>query len=135
MTTNTALITDALGEIGAVADGQTASASQLADGLKALNRMMAIWTEDDMDIGWFPQDTGSDTAPVPIWAEEAVQANLGIKLASLFRISVTNELIDKAVTGKSFVAKKCINHKLEGVDMDHLPYGGGKFYDIDTDTF
>jgi len=135
MPTNTALITDSLGEIGAVADGQTASASDLADGLKALNRMMAIWTEDSMDIGWFPQDTGSDTIPIPVWAEEAVQANLGLKLCSLYRITPTNDLINKAVEGIEFVAKKVINHNLEGVDMDHMPYGVYPRWNVDTDNF
>lgn len=135
MPTNTVIITDSLQEIGAVADGQTATASQLADGLTTLNRMMAIWTEDDMDVGWFPQDTGSDTIPIPTWAEEAVQANLGINLCSLFRITATPELIIRASEGRDFIAKKVINHNLEGADMDHIPYGVYPRWNVDTDNF
>ena len=57
MPTNTSLITDALKAAAIIADGQTASASELADGLTALNRMMAVWAQDGKDIGYFPQDT------------------------------------------------------------------------------
>ena len=123
MPTNTALITSSLNEIGAVADGQPASSSQLSDGLTTLNRMMAVWTENDMDLGWFAQDTGADTMPIPIWAEEAVQANLSLRLCSDYRIDPKPELIIKAGDGASFVAKKVINHNLKGLDMDHMPLG------------
>ena len=135
MPTNTKIITDALMEIAVVADGQTASASELADGLTELNQMMAVWTIDDKNIGYFPQDTGSDTCPIPIWAEQAVKTNLAVNLAAIFRVPVSPETLVRAGNGLTFVAKKCINAKLEGVDNDHMPYGAPSTrWDISTDS-
>ena len=135
MPTNTKIITDALQEIAIVADGQTASASELADGLTELNQMMAEWSIDDMDVGYFPQDTGSDTCPVPIWAERGVKANLAVALAASYRVSVSAETAFKATDSLSFIAKTCINNKVEGVDNDHMPQGtASSRWNITTDS-
>lgn len=136
MPTNTVMITDALLDIAIVADGQTASASQISDGLKSLNQMMATWAVSDMDIGYFPQDTASDDCPIPTWSEEAVRANLGVALASAYRVPVSLEIAQKATTGASTVARMVINNKLEGVDNDHMPQGASNNrWNIDTDNF
>ena len=136
MPTNNAMINDALSEIQIAPEGVTANATQLADGLTELNRMMAEWTENDMDVGYFPQDTGTDSIPVPTWAERAVQANLAANLASFYRIPITIDLAQKASDSAAFVAKKCINSNLKGVDMDHLPIGSGSYstHNIENDT-
>lgn len=130
MPTNTEIITDALQAGAIIADGQTASASELADGLTALNRMMQVWTQDDMDVGFFPQDTASDTCPIPTWAEEAVQDNLTVRLCKVFRVPVSPEVAVRASEGVSFVAKMVINEKLEGANMNHMPLGGNLRGDI-----
>lgn len=135
MPTNTAFITDSLRDIAVVADGSAADASELQDGLKALNRMMAAWTVADKEIGYFPQDTLADSIPIPVWAEEAVQACLAIKLAAVFRVAVRPELAIKAMEGESLITRTCINAKLEGLDMDHMATGAGYYsHNILTDT-
>ena len=136
MPTNTKIITDALNEIQAVADGQTASASELADGLTELNQMMSMWAVNDMDIGYFPQDTGSDACPIPIWAEQPVKANLAINLCAIFKIPVTAETAKRAINGAEFVAKMIINSELEGADMDHMATGpASRRWDITTGSY
>lgn len=133
MPTNTAMITDALKDIAIIADGQTASASEIADGLKALNQMMAAWSVNDMDVGYFPQDTASDACPIPVWAEEAVRANLALSLSRVFRVPVSAEVAMSASDGSALVAKQVINNKIEGVDMDHMPIGVSRIrYNIET---
>ena len=135
MPTNAVIITDALQEIQVVADGQTASASELADGLTELNQMMAVWAVDDMDVCYFPQDTASDACPIPIWAEQAVKANLAINLCSIFGIAVRAETAKRAINGAEFIAKTVINAKLEGADMDTMPLGKTNLGDILNGTY
>jgi len=136
MTTNTVLITNALGEAQIVADGQTASASELADGLIELNNMMAMWAAFDKDIGYFPQDTGSDKCPIPIWSEQAVQANLVVNLCAIFKVPVSQETAKRAIEGANFIAVKCINNKLEGANMDTMPLGSNSVRrNILTDSY
>ena len=125
--TNTVIINDALKELGVVAEGETATAPQGLDALRAFNQMMAVWVESDMDFGWFPQDTLSDTAPVPTWAEDAVIANLAKTMASKFRAPVTPVLQERAVEGRNHVARTLINMNLENADMEHLPRGDGRY--------
>jgi len=135
MPTNTKIITDALQEIQVVAEGQTASAAELATGLTELNQMMSMWRINDMDIGYFPQDTASDDCPIPDWAEQAVKSNLAVNLAAAFKFPVSRETIKRAMDGADFIAKVVINSTLEGVDNDHMPYGTlSRRWNILTDT-
>lgn len=121
MPTNTSLITDALKAAAIIADGQTTSASELADGLTALNRMMAVWKEENKDIGFFPQDTASDDCPIPKWAEEAVQDNLTVRLCKIYRVPVSPEIAMSASNGDDFITKMVINENLEGANMNNMP--------------
>lgn len=134
MPTNTAFLTDALQEIGIVADGATAESGDLQTALDVMNRMMAEWAISDKNIGYFPQDTLADSVPVPIWAEKGVNANLAVELASVFRVPVTQELLSKAIGGEMVIVRYCINNKLEGANMDNMAIGAGyDRYNIQSD--
>lgn len=133
MPTNTAFITDALTEIARVGRGKTADSGDLQNALDIQNRMMAQWALSSRDVGYFPQDTLADTIPIPIWAEEAVQANLAVKLASFFRTPITRELAQKAIEGENMVTRTVITSNRKGANMDHLPGGHSRINIITGD--
>lgn len=135
MPTNNEIIQDALTDIAIVSAGVTATATQLSDGLTRLNRMMAEWAENDVNLGFFPQSAGTDTIPIPIWAERAVETNLAMNLATFHRVPVTQELATEALTSYTKLANRCISEKIEPLDMDHLPGGGRTYrYNIESDV-
>lgn len=132
--TNQELIDKSLYELAVLDSGDSATANDSADMLDILNGMMAMWALSDKDLQWPPQDTLSDTAPLPRWAEQGVIANLAVEAAPTFQMKVTPELIRKADLGAAAIARILINEKLEGADMSHLPLGRNSRWNIETDT-
>ena len=134
MATNQAIINFALGKIGVIEAGETANATDSATTLTVLNTMMAEWRERSMDLNWFTQDTLTDTAPIPEWAEEGVKSNLAVRAATDFRANVTPALLTEAMAGRRTIGNVLITQELDNADMSHLPWGDGRTsqYDIEN---
>lgn len=127
------LINQALILIGAVESGSDATATESADMLRALNQMMTTWAEEDKDLKYPPQDTLSDTFPLPMWTEQPIAYNLATRAATLFDLPVPPDVAFIAREGESFIAKTLINNGLKSKDMSHMPAGGGR-WNIVTDS-
>ena len=132
--TNQQVVDRAGFELGIVEGGDSLNATDSADALRVLNQMMAEWAVLDKDFNWPPQDTLSDTAPIPIWAETGIISNLGVTMGPTFRAPVTQDLADKARKGKRTIGNTMVNLALEGADMSHLPLGEQWRYDIETNS-
>ncbi len=136
MTTNLVIIEDALREINVISEVDTASPEQGSYALRKLNQMMELWKESDIDIGYFSQNSTTDTIPIPDWAELGVTQGLAIVCASKYGATVSAELAAVADAAISIIKRKMISEKLDNTDMSHLPRGQGHFssgYDITTD--
>lgn len=120
--------------IGAVESGNSLTAAESSDLLSALNGMMTMWAQDDKDLQWPPQDTLTDTYPLPLWTEEPVVYNLAVRAATLFDLSVPPDVAFIANKGESFIAKTLINNNMIPLDMSHMPAGGGR-WNIITDSW
>ena len=127
------LIDRAMVLIGAVASGDSATATESAEMLSALNQMHTTWALDDKDLQWPPQDTLGDTYPLPLWTEEPVIYNLAVRGATLFNLPIPVGVAIIASEGQKFIAKTLINSNLLDKDMRHMPAGGGR-WNILTDS-
>ena len=135
MATNQNLIDLALGKLGVIEAGTSGNATDSTTVLGVLNRMMHEWGQRSMDFNWFTQDTLTDTAPVPKWAERGVIANLAFEAASDFRVPVSGELGREATEGRRTIGNTLINGALEGMDMSHLPQSTRRSgWDISSDS-
>ena len=137
MATTLEVIEDALREINVLAENDTASPEQGEYGRRTLNRMMALWREDSIDLGYFSQPNTSNDCPIPEYSETAVIAGLAIVLAPKYGATVSNELVAVANSAIASVRRKLISESLDNTDMSHLPRGQGHYhngYDILTDT-
>jgi hypothetical protein len=126
-------INQAMFLIGAVDSGNDATATESADMLRALNQMLAMWKQEDKDLQWPPQDTLTDTYPLPMWTEQPVIYNLATLGATLFNLPVPPDVAFIASEGQKFIAKTLINNNLTQKDMSHMPAGGGR-WNIVTDS-
>lgn len=137
MATNLELITDALREINVINEVQTPTGEQGEQSLRKLNRMMEMWKDDDIDVGWFAQSDTTDTAPVPDWAEMAVVLALSVRLAPQYGATLSSETVAALNSALNIVRRKSIKEKMDNADMSHMPIGQGHFdsrYDIQNDT-
>ena len=129
------LIDQSLSNLGYLEQSESANATDSADALRVLNQMMAEWEYASKDLNWFPQDTLSDTLPIPVWSERAVMTGLAIDLAGEFNVIPTQTLYTKFDEARQTLTNRLINTALEPSDMSHMPRGTGHRWDMDSDLF
>ena len=134
MSTNQQYLDRALTAIKVLEKGQSADATDSATALAVFNQMMHSWSVSDKDFNWFTQDTLSDTAPIPDWAEEGIISNLAVRLAEPFETPVSAIVLAKADAGSRLIARTLMNLKVCKLDMRHLPQGRRPENNILTDT-
>jgi hypothetical protein len=93
MATATSIITDALKEIGVVADGETPSSSESSDGLRALNRLMALWS-NDQSFAWVANTvskplTGQSSYTIGPTGDVVATRPISIETATVVRDGIT----------------------------------------------
>lgn len=137
MSTNLDLVTGALRLLGVVGETDTPSAEQGRDSLVVLNNMLELWTEDEIQLGWFEQTSTTADAPLPKWAHMGVKAKLAQALQAVYPASsLAPWVFDDSLNGYGTILRKCIVEQLKPADMSSMPNGSGKFgsgYDITTD--
>ena len=134
MATNLQIITDALQELGIVPEGDEATAAQGEQALRYLNRIMAEYQVGD-GLSFAPQDTLSDTCPIPLWAENAIVALLAGNLASPMRVNIRPELVARIDAAATSLRRTLINLKLQGADMSNIHLGSSRYWNINTGTW
>lgn len=135
MATNSEVIQDALGLLG-VTDDFTLTAEYGALGLRAMNDMLTMWEANEVDVGYFEQDTLTDDNPVNAEFLLAVKYNLAVSLAPYFAKEPPMALVALARDSYKSLLRKEMDSRLEAVDTLNAPLGqswGGR-YNIFTDS-
>lgn len=131
MSTNFEVIRGSLRELNVISEVDDPSAEQGVYCLGILNDLMEEWTENDIDLGYFAQESTTDDCPIPPYAMSGVKSNLAVAVASNFGASVSPELALKAQTGYETILRKSIVAKLQPADMSHMPVGTGQLWRSD----
>jgi len=122
MTTATDLVTAALGKILVRAADVPLEADELADGIAALNRMMASW--DITALAYTVVASGSDDLTVPAYAEESMVFGLAKRLAPDYGAPLTMALESSVKESKSEMLRKAITIGRSNFSST-LPQGSG----------
>jgi hypothetical protein len=129
MTTNVSIIQSAYQIIGVVAESQSVSAEQGQIGLDTLNQLMASLSTEDIDIGYFTQDSTTDDCPIPEWAERGIISKLAQELLAIYpSAQVIPRITDDETNGYAVIRRMCMNQKLQGQDTSYLGLGGGNYW-------
>lgn len=134
MATNDQLIARALRMLTILDHNESPDPVQSANGLAALNAMLARWGEDVIALGWSAQTSGSATAPIPASADTAVVSNLACEYGVEFGIEIPARIASLADGGRLALQRDSIKTTLEPSDTSHLPNGSGRRYDINSDS-
>ena len=135
MTTNSQVIEDALRLIGVIAEGQTATAEQGANALRKMNGLMEAWAVEEVEIGYFAQNSTTDTFPCPAWSERGVTARLAhALLADYPSAQLSADMLDDERNGVAVIRRIAHYQTRQPLDMTHLGPGDGMrgFQDITT---
>ena len=128
MTTNVSIIQQAYQIIGVVGESQTVSAEQGQTGLDTLNELMASLSTEDIDIGYFKQESTTDDCPIPEWAERGIVSKLAQELLAVYpSAQVIPKIMDDDTNGFAVIRRMCMNRKLVDQDTRYLGLGDGNY--------
>ena len=131
-------IRDALGMLGILGETETASAEQAAHGLRVLNNLVFDWQAEGIDIPWAAYSSPTATMTLHERDQQAVMANLALRLAPSYGVALSPALVDMAQNGWTRVLRDSLTRTARVQRMDHLPIGEGYFgiagsYDVNRD--
>lgn len=125
MATNLDIITTSLRIINFINENEAPSSELAAEGLEAMNDMLADWEEDGIELGYFPQTLLAGTSPVEDKNLRGVKYNLGIELAGRKNFPVSQATIHVAQKSKTRL-EKGTTEVMES-SFDHLPTSRQRF--------
>jgi hypothetical protein len=127
------VVEDAFEEIAVKTAETPLTNDELQAGIRRCNRMLVAWADIGTIQGYNPVLNGSDTIDIQPEAEDAVIANLALKLAPSFSKPLTQALV--AFAGDSLDRLRASNSIVGEVAFpDTLPIGSGnQCPDINTD--
>lgn len=120
------IIHDALLEIQAQEGEQQIESFEFQRGVRALNRMMAEWAADEIELGYTEVSTPSDTISIPAGAVSGVVYNLAVRLAPALDIAITPALAKAA--SDSYKTLERIGFDIDKANFPgNLPIGSGNY--------
>jgi hypothetical protein len=135
VTTNVQIIGDALKLLGVIGESEDPNAAQGAIGLRRLNQMLELWTEDGIDLGWYEQTLPTADAPLPKWAELGVTSKLAQVLQPLYpSSSLVASVLDDSQNGYGVILRKVTVENAALADTSNMPLGSGHGGDFDIES-
>lgn len=77
--------------------------TDVRDGIAALNRMMRAWEVVGLPLGWTDVAAGENVMPTAPEADEAIAANLALRLRSKYGTSLDPDVVALAQQGESML--------------------------------
>lgn len=124
--TNIELLKAALLKINAVDVNQAPTAEMGVNGLVSLNNLMAQWSLDGVDIGYYPQTDQDAETPITPPNLRAVIFSLAVELATDFGVTTSEEV--RTIAENTYAALCKSSRKEFQADMTMLPQADGWDY-------
>lgn len=130
------IIKDALGEITVLGAEAPIEAVDAQVSIRYLNRMMAAFDADGIDLGYTEASSLSSAITVPAGAIEGMVAQLAVRLHAQFSAAdpLSQDLLARAVSGKRTMRNLAVvvgASEFPGT----LPIGSGNEHDNNTNHF
>lgn len=123
MATVSDYLNEALRMIGVLAEGDTASAEQGADGLVRLNDLKAELADSGIDLGLPSFASTTDTIVVPEGDRLTFKALLAVAMCPDYSRQPPDVVVAQATSGYSRMLTKYMSKEMQEIKMDHLPRG------------
>ena len=127
------IINDALLELTVQEGEQAIESFEFQRGVRYLNRMMAEFFADNIELGYTPVSNPNDIITIPAGGMSALVANLAVRLSSALDIAITPALAQTAEKGMITLRNLGLNiGKLNYPST--LPIGSGNEQESNTFT-
>jgi hypothetical protein len=123
MTQAISIIRDALEQIRVADANAVLDENDTATALRTMNAMMRAWETDGLSVGWSDIQAATDDMPTAPEFDEAIAANLGVRLASRYGAEPSPALVALASGGVSLIRASVANADYARIHYDDLPVG------------
>ena len=129
MATNLDIITTAFRILNVTNENEPISSELAAEGLEAMNDLLAAWEKTGIELGYFPQTNLAGISPLEDSDLRGVKYNLAVELAGRKGSPITEATIFVARDSKEDLSKGTA--EIIENSFDHLPVSG-RFFDINV---
>ena len=130
------IVKDALGEITVLGAEAPVEAVDAQIGVRYLNRMMAAFDADGIDLGYTEAANLNSPITVPAGAIDGMVTQLAVRLHAQFSAAdpLSQDLLARAVSGKKTMRNLAVRVGASEFPST-LPIGSGNEYDNNTNHF
>lgn len=121
--TNIELLKASLLKINVLEVNESPTAEQGVNGLISLNNLMAQWSLDGVDVGYYPQTDQDAETPIAAPNLRAVIFNLAMELSTDFGVTTSEEV--RTIAENTYAALCKSSRKTFESDMTMLPSAEG----------
>jgi hypothetical protein len=89
--------------------------------MRALNLMMRAWEAENLPVGWYDVSHPDEEMPTDFAFDEAIGANLAVRLRSRYGSTLDGDVVQMATDGKALVAAMVAASDFSRVSYPDLP--------------
>lgn len=119
------IVRDALGHLRVVDGDAATDPIDLRDGIRALNLMMRGWEAENLPVGWYEVSIGDEDMPTELAFDEAIGANLAIRLRAKYGATLDADVVQMATDGKALVSAMIASADFARIAYPDLPCSEG----------
>lgn len=128
MATNLDIITTAYRITNLINENEPPSSEIAAEGLEAMNDLLAAWDVTGIELGYFPQTNLAATSPLQDSDLMGVKYNLAVVLAGRKSIPLSGETLAVASAALKLLSKTTV--EMFENSFDHMPSGRQRTFNI-----
>lgn len=119
------IVRDALSHLRVIDANEAPDPLDVRDGTRALNLMMRAWEAENLPVGWYDVSKPDEEMPTDFAFDEAIGANLALKLRARYGVTLDQDVVQMAVDGKALVSAMCTASDYVRVAYPDLPCSEG----------
>lgn len=119
------IVRDALGHLRVIDADEAPNPIDVRDGIRALNLMMRAWEASNLPVGWYDVTSPDEEMPTDLAFDEAIGANLALKLRARYGVTLNGDTVQMATDGKALISAMCQSADYARLSYPDLPCSEG----------
>lgn len=119
------IVRDALSHLRIVDADSALDPLDVRDGIRALNLMMRAWEAEPLPVGWYDVSSPEEDMPTELAFDEAIGANLAIRLRARYGATLDADVVQLANDGKALISAMIAAADYARVAYPDLPCSTG----------
>lgn len=117
------IVRDALGHLRVIDADAAVDPLDMRDAIRALNLMVRGWEAQPLPLGWYDVSSPDEDMPTEQAFDEAIGANLAIRLRAKYGATLDADVVQIATDGKALMSAMVTSADYSRLSYPDLPNG------------